>query len=184
MGHNELKIEVEEVFAHADLLYTAAEVNSALDKMAEAINRKLSTENPLILCPMLGGVVITGQLITRLTFPLEIDYIHATRYRGETTGKDLQWVRKPQLNIAGRTVLILDDILDIGITLEQIIQACEEAGARRIYTAVLVEKQITKSRGLEHADFTGLTVPDRYVFGYGMDYKGFLRNCSGIYAVK
>ena len=183
MDHDKLKKEVDEVFAHADLLYTAAEVDSALDKMAEAINLKLGTEYPIIICPMIGGVVVTGQLLIRLTFPLEVDYIHATRYRDETTGKDLQWLRKPQPNITGRTVLILDDILDIGITLEQIFQACEEAGAGRIYTAVLVEKQINKPRGLEHADFTGLTVPDRYVFGYGMDYKGFLRNCSGIYAV-
>ena len=184
MDHDELKKEAQEVFARADLLYTTEEVNSALDKMAEAINGKLFDENPLILCPMIGGIVITGQLLTRLTFPLEVDYIHATRYRRETTGKDLEWIRKPQSNIVGRTVLILDDILDIGITLEQIMQACEQGGARRIYTAVLVEKQINKSRTLEHADFTGLTVPDRYVFGFGMDYRGCLRNCNGIYAVK
>lgn len=184
MASDDLKNEVEEVFARADLLYNADEIDSALDKMAEAINRKLNAENPVILCPMIGGVVVTGQLITRFTFPLEVDYIHATRYRGETTGKDLQWVRKPQSSVADRTVLILDDILDIGITLKQVIQACEQAGARRIYTAVLVEKRIDEPRALGHADFTGLTVPDRYVFGYGMDYKGYLRNCSGIYAVK
>jgi len=183
MNPDQLRDAAESVFSRADLLYTAADVEAALDKLARAISRELSGENPLILCPMIGGVVITGQLITRLNFPLEVDYIHATRYRGETTGKDLQWLRRPQPGVANRTVLILDDILDQGITLEKIIAACEQAGARSIYTAVLIEKQINKHRSLQHADFSGLTVPDRYVFGYGMDYKGYLRNCKGIYAV-
>lgn len=183
MDPDELKKEAEEVFARADLLYTTEEVDSALDKMAGEISRKLGVENPLILCPMIGGVVITGQLITRLSFPLELDYIHATRYRGETTGNELQWLRRPQATVANRTVLILDDILDEGITLEKIVTACKQAGARSIYTAVLIEKQLNKHRPLQHADFTGLSVPDRYVFGYGMDYKGYLRNCKGIYAV-
>ncbi len=179
-----LKEEAEEVLSEAELLYSAEQVESALDSIANNIQNRLAKENPIILCPMIGGIVITGQLITRLAFPLEVDYIHASRYRGKTTGNDLVWFRKPQTNMADRTVLIVDDILDEGITLEKIKQACEDAGARRIYTAVLVEKQINKPRTLKHADFTGLTVPDRYVFGYGMDYKGYLRNCRGIYAVR
>ena len=184
MKSGELRDEAEAVLSEADMLYTAAEVDAALDKMAADIQLKLETENPLILCPMIGGIVITGQLLTKLVFPLEVDYVHATRYRGETTGKDLLWFRKPQKNVTDRTVLILDDILDQGITLEKIKQACAEAGARQIYTGVLIEKKIDKPRDLQQADFTGLMVPDRYVFGYGMDYKGYLRNCRGIYAVR
>ena len=183
MSSEDLKREAEDVFSRADLLYTTEQVDAALDRLAQEISHKLGGENPLVICPMIGGVVVTGQLITRLSFPLQVDYIHASRYRGDTTGKDLQWLRTPQPNVANRTLLIVDDILDEGITLEIIIQACKHAGAHRIFTAVLIEKQISKPRPLEHADFTGLTVPDRYVFGYGMDYKGYLRNCDGIYAV-
>lgn len=184
MSSEDLKREAEDVFSHADLLYTAEQVDAALDRMAQEISRKLAHENPLVICPMIGGVVVTGQLITRLRFPLQVDYIHASRYRGDTTGKDVQWLRTPQPNIANRTLLIVDDILDEGITLEKIIQTCKRAEASRIFTAVLIEKQINRPRSLLHADFTGLTVPDRYVFGYGMDYKGYLRNCDGIYAVE
>jgi len=137
MNPDELRVEVENVFSRAELLYTAAQVDSALDKLA-----------------------------------------------GEITGKDLQWLREPQSNVANRTLLIVDDILDEGITLDEIKLACKRAGARTIYTAVLIEKKINRPRSLRHADFTGLTVPDRYVFGCGMDYKGYLRNCNGIYAVK
>ena len=183
MNPDELRVEAESVFSRAELLYTAAEVDSALDKLAREITLKLDGKNPLVVCPMIGGMVVTGQLITRLKFPLELDYIHASRYRGETTGKDLQWLREPQSNVANRTLLIVDDILDEGITLDEIKLACNRAGARNIYTAVLIEKQINRPRSMPHADFTGLTVPDRYVFGYGMDYRGYLRNCNGIYAV-
>ena len=183
MNTKNLKAEVDRVLTNAEILYSTQEVESALDKMAGEIRTCLEHENPLILCPMIGGIVVTGAIITRLDFPLEIDYIHATRYRGETTGKELQWIRKPRENVAGRTVLILDDILDEGITLEKIILACKVAGAGKVYTGVLIDKKINSSRNLEHADFTGLVVPDRYVFGYGMDYKGYLRNCRGIYAV-
>jgi len=184
MNPDELRVEVENVFSRAELLYTAAQVDSALDKLAGEITGKLGSENPLVLTPMIGGMVVTGQLITRLRFPLQVDYIHASRYRDETTGKDLQWLREPQSNVANRTLLIVDDILDEGITLDEIKLACKRAGARTIYTAVLIEKKINRPRSLRHADFTGLTVPDRYVFGCGMDYKGYLRNCNGIYAVK
>lgn len=176
--------EIKKVFAEADLLHTPANVEKALDRMASEITSKLADKNPLILCLMIGGVIPAGILIPKLDFPLEIDYIHATRYRGETSGSDIKWLRNPDINLRDRTLLLVDDILDEGITLAEIIEECRRRGAADIYTAVLVDKQLNRSRALEKADFTGLTVPDRYVFGYGMDYKGYLRNAPGIYAVK
>ena len=171
------------MLAHADLLHTHAEVEAALDNMAVAITGKLHDKNPLLLCLMLGAVVVTGKLLTRLNFPLQLEYIHATRYRGTTSGGKLEWLRMPKAKIRDRTVLIVDDILDEGITLKAITAACREAGAGAIYTAVLVDKQLRKPKQFLKADFTGLTIPDRYVFGYGMDYKEYWRNCDGIYAV-
>ena len=138
--------------------------------MAEQINRDMRDKNPLVLCMMIGAVVVTGKLLPRLKFPLQLEYIHATRYRGETSGGELEQLRIPETSISNRTVLIVD--------------ACRSGGAGEIYTAVLIDKLLEKQKHFANPDFTGLTVPDRYVFGYGMDYKNYLRNCDGIYAVK
>ncbi len=174
---------IETVLAKADQLYTEKQLSQALDEMADAIHQQLHQKYPLCLSVMLGGLIPAGQLLPRLTFPLEIDYIHATRYRGETTGRELQWVRYPQQSLAGRNVLIIDDILDEGLTLKALVEYCQQQEAQKVFTAVLVEKQLEQRPGLQQADFTGVYVPDRYVFGYGMDYQGQLRYAPGIYAV-
>lgn len=180
----QLKQEAERVYAGAERLYSAAEVEAAIDKMAAAITAELNNKNPVVLCLMIGAVIIVGKLLPRLNFPLQLEYVHATRYQGATTGGNMQWVRSPSVSLEGRTVLIIDDILDEGVTLSTMIEECKKAGAAATYTAVLADKQIRKSRPLQKADFTGLTLPDYYVFGYGMDYKSYLRNAPGIYAVK
>jgi hypoxanthine phosphoribosyltransferase len=181
----QLDIEtIQNVLAKADQLYTEREISDALDEMAETISPRLQDKHPLCLSVMIGGLIPTGQLLPRLNLPLEIDYIHATRYRGATSGSDLHWKKYPSASLQDRTVLVIDDILDEGLTLQAIVKYCQEAGAREVLTAVLVEKQLDKPRpGLQQADFTGLTVPNRYVFGYGMDYQGQLRYVPGIYAV-
>ncbi len=168
----------------ADLLFSAADVENAIDCLAIEISTKLYNKNPLLLCVMTGGIIPAGILIPKLDFPMELDYIHATRYRGNTSGSTIQWMRKPDTRLAERTILLVDDILDEGITLSAIIQYCKEQKAKDVFTAVLVDKQLNRPRAMKKADFTGLEIPDRYVFGYGMDYKGFLRNAPGIYAVK
>jgi hypoxanthine phosphoribosyltransferase len=175
---------IQNVLAKADQLYTEREISSAFDDMAVAISERLQHQYPLCLSVMLGGLIPSGQLIPRLNIPLELDYIHATRYRGATTGKELQWVKYPTIQLQHRTVLIIDDILDEGLTLQALVQYCQEQGAKKVLTAVLVEKRLKNRPGLPQADFTGLVVPNRYVFGYGMDYQGQLRYASGIYAVQ
>jgi len=181
---NKLDIEeIQNVLAKAELLYTEREVSNALDGMAEAISQRLQDKHPLCLSVMIGGLIPTGQLLPRLNFPLEIDYIHATRYRGTTSGRDLHWHAYPSTSLQDRTVLLIDDILDEGLTLQAIIKYCQQAGAEEVLSAVLVEKQLKQRPGLQQADFAGLTVPNRYVFGYGMDYQRQLRYVPGIYAV-
>ncbi len=176
--------EIQTVLTEADLLWSAADVENALNKMANDITDKLSSKNPLILCLMSGAVVPMGILLPKLNFPLDIDYVHVSRYQNQTSGGNMNWTRKPQGNIKNRCVLIIDDILDEGITLKAVVDECKTMNASEIYTAVLADKQLGRSRAMESADFTGLPVPNRYVFGYGMDYKGYLRNAPGIYAVK
>ena len=176
--------EIETVMAEAELLHSTAAVEAAIDRMAKEITARLAKKNPVVLCLMIGAVIPVGMLLPRLDFPLQIDYVHATRYQGKTSGGEITWLKNPGMDLTGRTVLIVDDILDQGITLASIVAECKKMNAAEIYTAVLADKKIGKSRMIEKADFTGLTVPNRYVFGYGMDYKGYLRNAPGIYAVK
>ncbi|OGT99630.1 MAG: hypoxanthine-guanine phosphoribosyltransferase, partial [Geobacteraceae bacterium GWC2_48_7] len=134
---------------------------------------------------MNGGLIFAGQILTKLAFPLEIDYIHATRYGNEIKGEELNWIVKPQSELKGKTVLLLDDILDEGITLAAIARYCLQQGAAEVLMAVLVEKlHLRKVTPGMRADFTGVEVGDRFVLGYGLDYKGYWRNAPGIYAVK
>lgn len=171
-----------EVLRQADCLYTHVEVEQALDALAAAVTNRLADAHPLVVCVMNGGVVPFGKLLPKLSFPLQTDYVHATRYGRGLTGGDLHWTAGPRVPLRGRTVLLVDDILDEGITLAGIEARFLAEGARVVHKAVLVRKQRALPPAIE-ADFVGLSVPDRYVFGYGMDYKGYLRNAPGIYAL-
>jgi len=174
--------QASRVLAAADCCYNREQIQQAIDKMAQEISDELSGLNPLLLCVMTGGLIITGDLLLRLDFPLQYDYIHASRYAGNTRGAELNWITRPHLPLQGRHVLIIDDILDEGVTLRELLEYCQQQGVQSARTAVLVNK-LHDRKQLKSADFIGLTVEDRYVFGYGMDYKGFLRNVPGIYAV-
>jgi hypoxanthine phosphoribosyltransferase len=167
----------------AELLISEAEVQAAIMKMAEQIAYDLGDSSPLVMCVMGGSVVFTGQLLPRLNFPLDFDYVQATRYRDQTEGSYLVWKVMPGENVRGRTVLLLDDILDEGVTLDSIKRACLQQGAKQVKIAVLVEKELNRPKPVS-ADYIGLQVPDRYVFGCGMDIYGWWRNLPAIYALK
>lgn len=176
--------KIQDVYTKATCLYTKQEVENALDLMAKEIHSKLEDSNPILLCVMIGGLIPAGNLLPRLDFPLELDYIHASRYGGATTASELKWVVEPRLSLKDRTVLILDDILDQGLTLAALVEYCQQQGAAKVLTGVLLDKKETRvSGGVPKADFTGITMEDGFVFGYGMDYNGYLRNAPGIYVV-
>ena len=166
----------------AELLHDPAAVAGAVERMAAAIARDTAGQDPILMCVMNGGLVLTGMLMPRLAFPLRVDYLHATRYRERTFGTELHWRKHHELPLADQVVIIVDDILDAGHTLEAIVDYCRAQGAARVLTAVLVEKLRPRAVQLR-PDYLGLEVPDRYVFGCGMDYKGYWRNAAGIYAM-
>lgn len=175
---------IREVFSQSTCLYSREDIQEAIEKMAVEITHEVSQRNPIFLCVVVGGIIPLGNLLPYLSFPLEVDYVHATRYRGKTVGSELTWKAKPSSNLKGRTVVVLDDILDGGVTLSAIVKYCEGQGAEKVYTAVLVDKKhVREPEGIQVADFTGLEVDDHYVFGFGMDYKGYLRNAPGIYRI-
>jgi len=183
-----MSIDMEEIVRareEADCLFDAAAVEAALDRMAAEITARLARTNPLVYVVMNGGLILAGQILPRLPFPLEVSYLHATRYGHALQGTRLDWRVRPTQDLRGRTVLVLDDILDEGHTLNAIIEFLKAEGARDVRSAVLTHKlHERKAYPGMRADFTGLDVADRFLFGCGMDYKGYWRNAPGIYAVK
>jgi hypoxanthine phosphoribosyltransferase len=176
--------KVKAIMATAQCLHDAAAVHKALDKMAVDITAAIGDNNPIVICVMTGALVAMGQLITRLNFPLQIDYIHATRYRGSTRGGDLHWLVEPRNNLSGRTILIVDDIMDGGLTLSAIMDYCKQANAQRVYSAVMVNKIRKREAGVDfEPDFVGVSTADKFLIGFGLDYEEYFRNLPGIYAV-
>jgi hypoxanthine phosphoribosyltransferase len=175
--------DAQRLLDEADLLCTAEEVDRAVARMAGDISRALKDEFPVVLSVMGGAAVFTGRLLPLLGFPLEFGAIEVTRYNNETQGRDIAWRLPPRDNVRERTVLVVDDILDEGVTLAAIRARLEEMGARKVYAAVLADKELGRAK-TARADFVGVTVPNRFVFGFGMDAYGLWRNLPAIYALK
>ena len=172
-----------QILESAELIHSAAAVDAAIERVAAQISARLKDQYPLVLSVMGGAVVFTGRVLPLLNFPLDFDYIHASRYGAATSGGPIEWKVEPKGNVAGRVVLVLDDILDIGDTMLAIRERVLGLGARAFYSAVLTDKQKTTAKPI-CADFVGLLLPDRYVFGCGMDVDGAWRNLPAIYALK
>lgn len=174
--------QARELWANSEEIVSAAEVQASLDRMAEEITAKMGNDFPLVLSVMGGAVVFTGMLLPKLQFPLEFDYIHLSRYNNKTVGGEMQWRVAPRESVKDRIVLVLDDILDEGETMAAIRERILDMGAREFHAAVLCEKTLNKPKPM-HPDFCGFAVPDRYVFGCGMDAKGYWRNLGTIRAL-
>ena len=175
--------KAQQLLADAELIHSEAVVQSALNDVAQVIRQRLADKNPLVLCVMTGGVIFCGQLLPKLDFPLDFDYLHATRYGPETQGGKISWRMAPWTSVKDRVVLVVDDILDEGVTLSAVKESLTRLGAAEVLLAVFTDKENGKKKPIL-ADFCGLTVPDRFVFGYGMDIDGAWRNLPAIYAVK
>ncbi|MER0216508.1 MAG: hypoxanthine-guanine phosphoribosyltransferase [Nitrosomonas sp.] len=175
--------QLEQILNTAELIHSEQTVTQTVQRMATDITRVLSHQQPLVLCLLGGAVIFTGQLLPQLRFPLDFDYAHLTRYDKKMQGGEIHWRVEPRESVKDRVILVLDDILDEGITLAAIRAKVLENGAKAFYSAVFTEKETGKTKPIK-ADFVGLTVPDRYVFGFGMDIQGAWRNLPAIYAVK
>jgi len=176
---------IREVESKSRLLFSQETIKTALDKMAQVMHKELATQDPIFLTVMNGGLFVMSELCLRLNFPLQMDYVHATRYNGEVNGATIHWKHEPSLPLEGRTVVIVDDILDGGITLKAITDYCYAKNATKVYTAVLMDKVNARlPEGTRNADFTAVFEENNaYVYGFGLDYHDYLRNIPGIYAV-
>lgn len=172
-----------DILQQAELLYTSEQVQAAVHRVAQQINAVLADKYPLVLSVMGGAIVFSGQLLPLLEFPLDFDYVHVSRYGNVRHGGPVHWKVAPCENVRDRVVLLLDDILDEGHTLAALRQRVMDLGASSFYSAVLADKLHGREKPIK-ADFVGLTLPDRFVFGYGMDVEGLWRNLPAIYSVK
>lgn len=174
---------VDAVLDRASLVFTEEQVENALKDMAATISEHYATLNPIFLCVMTGALFPTARLLAHCRFPLQLDYIHATRYHGTQGREEIKWLAYPRYDLKDRHIILIDDVLDAGVTLAALLAYVKEQGAASVKTAVLLDKKTHRSDGgVDHADFIGLEVDDRYVFGSGMDYHEYFRNLSGIYA--
>ena len=173
---------IQALIRKSSVIYSEIEIKTVIKNIADQVNQTIKTDDLYVLCVMNGALIFAGQLLPRLEKNIQYSYIHATRYAASLTGGPIHWLVKPPIDIEGKTVLILDDILDEGITLREIAATCLAMKAKAIYTAVLFDKEITQEKSY-FPNFIGLKVPNRFVFGYGLDCKGLGRNLPHLYAL-
>lgn len=169
---------------NSERLFDENEIDAAIRRIAADVRNDYAGPRPVYLSVMHGGMLFASRLSLAVGIDLEFDYLHATRYRGATTGSGLAWLHRPATPLEGRRVLIADDILDEGHTLKAVRDWCEDQGALDVRVAVLCEKIHDRRVSDIEADYIALEVPDRYVYGYGMDFHEQGRNLPGIYALR
>mgnify|MGYP003408341737 CR=1 FL=1 len=176
-----------DLIKNAEEIFDANTVKAAVTRVAETLNQRFGNPEdeafPLVLGVMGGAVVFTGQLLTQLDFPLEFDYIHVTRYGDDDRGGQVVWKVIPRSNVEGRTIIVVDDILDEGETLAHVKQRLLDMGAAEVILAVFADKDIKRAKPVK-ADIVGLTIPNKFVVGFGMDAYGYWRNLPGLWAIR
>ncbi len=168
---------------NADVLISKKEMEVAIDQVAAKLKNLFENEVPVFLCVMKGGLLFTSELMKRIQSPIELDYVHVDRYRDQTQGGSIHWHKEPDISLKDRLVFLIDDIFDEGYTMQELIAYCDAKGARKVSSVVLLKKILAKKHTDNDPDIVGLEVIDRYVFGWGMDYKGYWRNLTDVYAV-
>jgi len=175
--------QLQEVKDNSDLVFSASQIKTAIEKMGLVLELKIANKNAILLCVMNGGITTTADLLRCMDCDVRFDYLQVARYRDKTVGGSLHWLKEPQLSLEDQTVVLVDDIYDEGFTMEELVSYCKKHGAREVITAVLLLKRKSTPQVDLKPDIYGLEVNDRYVYGYGMDYKGYLRNVPAIYAI-
>ena len=177
--HQELQV----IKDSSDLVFSSTQIKTAVETIGLELERKIFQKNPVMLCVMNGGLVFAADLMRSLDSDVRLDYLHVARYLDKTVGGSLHWHKEPKLSLQDEVVVIADDIYDEGYTMEELVSYCKNQGAREVITVVLLLKDKASRHTDLKPDLFGLQVDDRYVYGYGMDYQGHLRNVPDIYAI-
>jgi hypoxanthine phosphoribosyltransferase len=175
---------IKNVIKRSQIFVTQSQLSSACKRLAREITISHHHHNPIVVCIMNGGLFVTSEVLKYLSFPLQVDYAHISRYQSKFNGSDIiSWIKLPNINPEGRNVILFDDVLDGGLTLAQVKQYYKKCGAKGVFTVVMLDKQCTRTKcGLAKADYFGIKVEDEFLFGFGLDYHGYLRNMPSIHA--
>jgi hypoxanthine phosphoribosyltransferase len=173
-----------ELLKRSSVIADRQQVEAAIDRMATAVNDHYGDREITLLIVMTGAVMSAAWLAAKLRMPVQMDFVHATRYAGQTEGGEIEFRVPPRLNIEGHDVLIIDDIYDIGLTLQMIEKYCESRGARTVNSAVLVRKVHDRETTAKRPEFVGMEVKDKYIFGCGMDAYEHWRHLDEIWALE
>lgn len=171
-----------EVLDRSRPVHDAATVRIALDQLALRLDLALRFHDPLLVCVLQGGVYLAGQLLARLRFPLQQATVQVTRYGDSTAPGDLRWLSPLSMDVRGRSVLLVDDVFDRGLTLSLLHDHLMAAGAQQILSAVIARKDVEHLTSYR-PDFIALECGADYLFGCGMDYHGYWRNLPEIRAL-
>ena len=177
-------IDPRKLLENSTLLAGKEQVEAAVERMAEAVNAYYGDREIVLLMVMTGAVMPAAWLASKLKMPLQMDFLHATRYSGQTAGGEIEFRVPPRLNLEGHDVLIVDDIYDIGLTLQMIERYCLSRNARSVNSAVLVRKIHDRKTTGKLPAFIGMEVEDRYIFGCGMDAYEHWRHLDEIRALE
>ncbi len=177
--------EAQAIMDRSEKIISEEAVNAAYERMATAITEDLAESDLLIFVVMNGALIPAGHLLTRLNFPFQLGYLHASRFQGSLEGGDaVEWRVEPSVPVEGRTILVVEDIFDEGKTFQSVVENLKSRGAKAVYSAALVDKKHDRKIEGFSVDYIGLEVEDRYIFGCGMDYNEYWRNLPGIWALK
>ncbi len=157
------------------LLITEAELKRRVRELARQMERDFAGRDLVVVSLLNGTVLFLADLIRHLSLPLRLDFIGVSSYRDGTKSRELIFTKELRLDVRGRDVLLVDDILDTGTTISRVLANLRELQPRRIKICVLLEK---KARRLEkvRADYIGFAIPDLFVVGYGLDFAERYRN--------
>ncbi len=158
------------------ILYSQDDINQRLNQLANTITEKYRDQFPVIVSVMTGAMVFATDMIKRMNFKLNVDYVDVSSYEnGDQSTGQVKLVQDLSHSIKGRPVIIMEDIIDTGYTLQYLTNLLADRDAKSIEICALLDKPARRQVNVE-ADYIGFTVPDEFIVGYGLDYDGLYRN--------
>ncbi len=157
-------------------------IQQAVKDVAEAINRDLGGKNPLFICVLNGAFMFAADLMKTVNIPCEITFVKLSSYEGIYTTGEVKEVIGLNESVVGRNVVVVEDIVDTGITMEKILNSLKAKGANEIRVATFLQKPDALQRDIQ-IDYIAMKIPNDFIVGYGLDYDGYGRNLKDIYTV-
>lgn len=158
------------------VLYSEEEIQNTIAKLADQLSAEYKDKDPLILCVLTGAVLFTVDLIEKMDIMAQMDFIDVSTYFGGTaTTGELKLIHDMTKDVKGRNVLITEDIVDSGRTLQYLVNLLKKRGAKSVKTVSLLNKPEGREFDV-NVEYYGFKVPNEFLVGYGLDYKGYYRN--------